>query len=254
MARPKLGDGATHRLHMMITKAELDAIDDWQAGLGLTSRAEAVRRLCAAAMVALNGLDKLKRMGEDLSVSALDDREHIGGHFRGLLTDAAEGNEHGFTYQEAKDLLHDYSDRAYWQEQNSRYINRIIAGMCEAIDVLTEQQTFTAAQREANERLNELNEYIDVQHYNWSAMEQHHLGSAVMRMMTEEEREHLNDLERDDRLALVADKVSKYRARRNSRRRRLQAKVRKEDQRIREGIRNRKKVETGNGPAEGGAR
>ncbi|TIW62994.1 MAG: hypothetical protein E5V48_02735 [Mesorhizobium sp.] len=227
---------------MMITKTELDAIDDWQISLGLTSRAEAVRRLCAAAMLALNGLEKLKRMSEDLSVSALDDREHLGGQFRGLLDDAIDGKEHGFSFEEAKELLHDHSDRAYWQEQNSRYINRVVAGMCEAIDILTQQKAFTAAQREANERLEELNEYIDVQHYNWSAMEQHHLSSAVMRTMTEEERSHLYDLEKDDRLALIADKVSKYRNRRNARRRRLQAKVRKEDERMRETIRSRQKT------------
>ncbi|OOL18070.1 hypothetical protein BRY73_08405 [Ochrobactrum sp. P6BS-III] len=45
MARPKLGDSETERLHIKITKAELDAIDDWRYENRIPSRSEAVRRL-----------------------------------------------------------------------------------------------------------------------------------------------------------------------------------------------------------------
>ncbi len=46
MARPKLGDSETERLHIKITKDELDAIDDWRYENRIPSRSEAVRRLC----------------------------------------------------------------------------------------------------------------------------------------------------------------------------------------------------------------
>ncbi|RLL73828.1 hypothetical protein D8666_14550 [Ochrobactrum soli] len=45
MARPKLGESETERLHIKITKDELEAIDDWRYANRVPSRSEAVRRL-----------------------------------------------------------------------------------------------------------------------------------------------------------------------------------------------------------------
>lgn len=45
MARPKLGESDTERLHIKITKDELDSIDDWRFSNRAPSRSEAVRRL-----------------------------------------------------------------------------------------------------------------------------------------------------------------------------------------------------------------
>lgn len=46
MARPKLGDSETERLHLKITSDEVAAIDDWRFANRMPSRSEAVRRLC----------------------------------------------------------------------------------------------------------------------------------------------------------------------------------------------------------------
>ncbi|WP_340584161.1 hypothetical protein [Brucella pseudintermedia] len=46
MARPKLGESETERLHVKITKDEIEAIDDWRYKNRIPSRSEAVRRLC----------------------------------------------------------------------------------------------------------------------------------------------------------------------------------------------------------------
>lgn len=45
MARPKLGDGDTLRLHMKISEAEAAVIDDWRFANRIESRSEAIRRL-----------------------------------------------------------------------------------------------------------------------------------------------------------------------------------------------------------------
>jgi hypothetical protein len=45
MARPKLGDSETERLHMKISADEVLAIDDWRYANRIPSRSEAVRRL-----------------------------------------------------------------------------------------------------------------------------------------------------------------------------------------------------------------
>lgn len=47
MARPKLGEGETERLHIKISAKELNAIDEWRYTKRIPSRSEAIRRLCA---------------------------------------------------------------------------------------------------------------------------------------------------------------------------------------------------------------
>ncbi len=50
MARPKLGEGDTERLHMKLSADEIEAIDDWRYKNRVPSRSEAVRRLCQMAL------------------------------------------------------------------------------------------------------------------------------------------------------------------------------------------------------------
>jgi hypothetical protein len=45
MARPKLGDGESERLQMVITREELKAIEDWRYSRRVPSKSEAIRRL-----------------------------------------------------------------------------------------------------------------------------------------------------------------------------------------------------------------
>lgn len=52
MARPSLGASVTERLHLKITTDEIKAIDDWRFSNRVPSRSEAVRRLCAMALLA----------------------------------------------------------------------------------------------------------------------------------------------------------------------------------------------------------
>ncbi|RWN47349.1 MAG: hypothetical protein EOS03_13445 [Mesorhizobium sp.] len=46
MARPKLGKGESERLQMVISREELDAIEDWRFRNRVQSKSEAIRRLC----------------------------------------------------------------------------------------------------------------------------------------------------------------------------------------------------------------
>ncbi len=50
VARPKLGEGDTQRLHVKISDEELEAIDDWSFANRVDSRSEAVRRLMKMAL------------------------------------------------------------------------------------------------------------------------------------------------------------------------------------------------------------
>ena len=99
-------------------------------------------------------------MAEDASASALDDHEYVGGLERGLLQDAANGEEHGFSYEEARDVLTELAQRACWQEQNVRYLNRIIRGLSDTLDVFSDPQNFAAAKKQADNKLVELNAFV----------------------------------------------------------------------------------------------
>ena len=46
MARPRLSDGPTQRLHIMISADEIAAINGWRAAHGVRSLSQAVRELC----------------------------------------------------------------------------------------------------------------------------------------------------------------------------------------------------------------
>lgn len=66
MARPKLGDSETERLHVKITKDELSEIDEWRYLNRVPSRSEAVRRLCK---IGLNAHPYMQKSARDAHVS-----------------------------------------------------------------------------------------------------------------------------------------------------------------------------------------
>jgi hypothetical protein len=66
MARPKLGESETERLHIKITSDEIEAIDDWRFAKRVPSRSEAVRRLIQIALAADAGSSDIAERGSKL--------------------------------------------------------------------------------------------------------------------------------------------------------------------------------------------
>lgn len=229
MARPRLGDGAAQRLHMMITAAELEAIDNWQKEMGLPSRAEAVRRLCAAGMVALNALDKIADMTTDLYGSLVDDDEAVGGTFRGFLQDRIDGiGKQTFTSNEVKDLWRDHSERIHWAQESARYIDFVVWTVLWAANAYLDPKPFTAAEREASAELDWLNDEIEKFHLGQQELEAHHTRQETFRNLTPEEQTSLEALEAfEDRLAFLEPRLAKTRWKRERRRRTILAKIEK---------------------------
>ncbi|MFC3207401.1 hypothetical protein [Aquamicrobium soli] len=60
MARPKLGDSETERLHLKITADEISAIDEWRYENRVPSRSEAVRRLVQMGLQADHSFNHVK--------------------------------------------------------------------------------------------------------------------------------------------------------------------------------------------------
>jgi hypothetical protein len=46
MARPRLGEGKTERVHLVITEPEIEAIEAWRYNNRVPSKSEAIRKLC----------------------------------------------------------------------------------------------------------------------------------------------------------------------------------------------------------------
>lgn len=61
MARPKLGESDTERLHLKITSDEIAAIDDWRYANRVPSRSEAVRRLVQIGLRAQRALPSVTK-------------------------------------------------------------------------------------------------------------------------------------------------------------------------------------------------
>ena len=72
MARPKLGDSETERLHVKITADEVASIEDWRYDNRVPSRSEAVRRLVQIGLVFhRDGWALLKRTERSLKATLL---------------------------------------------------------------------------------------------------------------------------------------------------------------------------------------
>lgn len=63
MARPKLGETDTERLHIKITADELAGIDDWRYANRVPSKSQAVRRLV---QIGMSASGTLPQMGKDV--------------------------------------------------------------------------------------------------------------------------------------------------------------------------------------------
>ena len=70
MARPKLGDSDTARLHIKITADEIEAIEDWRFPNRVPSRSEAVRRLIQIGLRFEDALPKIGNAGDGLAKAA----------------------------------------------------------------------------------------------------------------------------------------------------------------------------------------
>lgn len=102
MARPKLGDSDTERLHLKITADEIKAIEDWRYENRVPSRSEAVRRLVQMGLIFASFTEFFGRNGKDLA---------------DYLYDVDEGTPKGETAQISRSRLHDlqiFTASAVW--------------------------------------------------------------------------------------------------------------------------------------------
>ncbi|WP_144223639.1 hypothetical protein [Mesorhizobium amorphae] len=72
MARPKLGDSETERLHVKITSDEIKAIDDWRYTNRVPSRSDAVRRLVQIGLIFDAHADRLREALRGLSETLIE--------------------------------------------------------------------------------------------------------------------------------------------------------------------------------------
>jgi len=87
MARPKLGDSETERLHIKITADEVSQIDDWRYENRVPSRSEAVRRLVQMALAFDRNREPLIEAVRAVAASSKALNEDILGYFKKMDPD-----------------------------------------------------------------------------------------------------------------------------------------------------------------------
>lgn len=106
MARPKLGDSETERLHVKITADEIKEIEDWRYANRVPSRSEAVRRLVQMGLILSRSFEEIRSAGMDAGKGLLsfdekrlaalfeiDDIDELRDRLANLLRDAGPAVE-----------------------------------------------------------------------------------------------------------------------------------------------------------------
>lgn len=114
MARPKLGDGESVRLQMVITPAEIDSIDEWQHQNRVPSRSEAIRRLIQIGLEASYRAQNI----EDALWSPADD-------VRQILVAVKDAADRAAAMPESFDVNGTSSEAAAFREANQATIDTI---------------------------------------------------------------------------------------------------------------------------------
>ena len=125
MARPKLGDGDTERLHMKLTADEREAIDDWRYTNRIPSRSEAVRRLCQIAM-----------SGEPFAGELAEDGRNVLGSMHRLIEMAKRNDVPEDVRQEINTAFWEYVSLGHTITSMARKFNQITAA--EDLDIYLE--------------------------------------------------------------------------------------------------------------------
>lgn len=140
MARPKLGESETERLHIKITKDELEAIDDWRYENRIPSRSEAVRRLVQIGL-------RLDRHFDAL-LENLNDLRALMPRMIDNLDNAVNGvDDEAYSTQALTEILVAFMNQA---EGQKRMINLLYGVLGEAA-TLKDAKTTAQAIQEADE-------------------------------------------------------------------------------------------------------
>ncbi|TKT78395.1 hypothetical protein [Aquamicrobium sp. LC103] len=210
MARPKLGDSETERLHMKITKAELQAIEDWQFAHRISSKSEAIRRLCKIALFLEAEFEQIIEVTTD-GVTITADLFRQGVDDKRLYSQP-ELDDALFTRDEVLDIIDEASDRAYDAFAGVQGLHELVTAIYEAVRPYTEAQTISKGDEQAQRRIEQANEAVEAaDRRRAQSDENRYLGIWVTSLSDEEEAayESLSEEEQD---AYVAKRVEELKA------------------------------------------
>ena len=121
MARPRLSEGGTERLHMVISADEMAAIEDWRYAHRVPSKSEAIRRLCQIGITAESEIDPLVKKAEHVmrELIFVGDLIEIGKAPKGMASSwfeaalsLADALQYAFSIQAATTVLGDSEDKS----------------------------------------------------------------------------------------------------------------------------------------------
>ncbi|MER8628497.1 hypothetical protein NKH55_01805 [Mesorhizobium opportunistum] len=182
MARPKLGKGDSERLQMVISREELDAIEDWQHNNRIPSKSEAIRRLCQIGYSMETVIPNATDHADDM-LSAVRLFYYYLVRSMALLEDGGKVDT-----EELRGLTEDLLDRA-------EDIHLILMRENNRIVPLTSRRGFKKAIAESIESESEMTHFINVYLEGGEELRESTLMREVLAEMTPDDRAYYRTLD-----------------------------------------------------------
>jgi Arc/MetJ-type ribon-helix-helix transcriptional regulator len=155
MARPKLGDGESQRLQMVITEDEVAAIDEWQHTNRVASRSEAIRRLVQIGLLVEQELEQVVDLATECVEGLTDQlRDAISVDRKIVSPDHADLQ---FGQNEVRDILDRATARTRVACEAIEGLHHMIVTIYNAVSPFAETKTIKAGLKESRKRIQAAN-------------------------------------------------------------------------------------------------
>ncbi len=210
MARPKLGESETERLHVKITKEELEAIDDWRYRNRVPSRSEAVRRLCKIGKFSHEEFEQIVEMSSE-AVEGITDQmygaaEIARAFYRGGMDDYL------FTIDEVRDLLTVANARSMIASEAIEGLHNLIVSVYNAMLPYANAESIAKGDEEALQRIAEANEAVERAEQKRAEQKENRYISIWMSQQTPEQEEEFEALPMDKREEFISQRIAELQA------------------------------------------
>ena len=210
MARPKLGESETERLHVKITADEIKAIDDWRYENRIPSRSEAVRRLVQIGLF----LDDELIQAVDLASDGIDVLSDHSAELSNVFRQVINRETYGMTFD--RDQLWDIFTLAREQadvaEDGVRGLHTLLVTLFNAVAAMVEARSMRGATRKSEQVINKANRAVDEATKKKAAREKEMAGNRYIPIIftteTPEERQRYEALPEGKKNAYLKARIT----------------------------------------------
>lgn len=214
MARPKLGDSETERLHIKITKDELEAIDEWRYTNRIPSRSEAVRRLIQVGLFIEQELEQVVDLVTEGAEMVSEHSGQLSDAFRMVINRETYGMT--FDRDQLWDIFSLARDQADEAEEEVYALQKLIVTIFNAIAAMVEANSLHAGKRKSQEIIDKANAAVEQalarKAERDAQSEENRYLFINMSEASEEEKAEYEALPEDDQDAFLEAKIAALKA------------------------------------------